>query len=196
MFIEGVSEDAAQGPVAEYYEQQRASWGFLPNYAPAFSSRPELAAAWNTLNGVIRNGMDRRRYEIATIGAARSRRSTYCTAAHSTFLRDACGDPETMQALAENPDGSTLDEQDRAVYLLGAKVGQDASTVEQADIDRCRAAGLSDAEVADVVFAAAARCFFTAVLDGLGTQLDAKTAASIGAPLMAALTVGRPPAED
>ena len=43
MFITGVSEGAAQGEVADYYAGQRASWGFLPNYAPAFSTRPEVA---------------------------------------------------------------------------------------------------------------------------------------------------------
>jgi alkylhydroperoxidase family enzyme len=32
--------------------------------------------------------MDRRRFEIATIAAARALHSTYCTAAHSKFLRD------------------------------------------------------------------------------------------------------------
>ena len=57
-----------------------------------------------------------------------------------------------------------------------AKVAQDAAAVEQADVDALRAVGLTDADVADVVFAAAARCFFTAVLDGLGTQLDEQTA--------------------
>ena len=106
MFISGVGEDAAEGEVAEYYAGQRAAWGFLPNYAPAFSTRPEVARAWNALNLAVRGGMDRRRFEIATIAAARARRSTYCTAAHSAFLRDVCGDEAAMAAIAEHPDGA------------------------------------------------------------------------------------------
>ena len=66
MFIAGVAEDVAEGEVAEYYEGQRSAWGFLPNYAPAFSTRPDVARAWNQLNLAIRGGMDRRRFEIAT----------------------------------------------------------------------------------------------------------------------------------
>ena len=96
MFISGVGEDVAEGDVAEYYQGQRAAWGFFPNYAPAFSSRPEVARAWNALNLAVRGGMDRRRYEIATIAASRARRSTYCTAAHSKFLRDVCDDEAAM----------------------------------------------------------------------------------------------------
>ena len=192
MFISGVGEDVAQGDVAEYYEGQRAAWGFLPNYAPAFSSRPDVARAWNALNLAVRGGMDRRRFEIATIAAARARRSTYCTAAHSAFLRDVCGDEAAMASIAEHPDGAALSEQDRAVYRFAGKVAADAASVDQDDVDSLRAAGLGDAEVADVVFAAAARCFFTAVLDGLGTQLDAQTAQSFPPALLESMVVGRP----
>jgi uncharacterized peroxidase-related enzyme len=192
MFIRGVAEGDAHDEVAEYYAGQRAAWGFLPNYAPAFSTRPDVAKAWNALNLAVRGGMDRRRFEIATIAAARARRSTYCTAAHSGFLRDVCGDEATMAAIAEHPDGAALPEQDRAVYEFATKVATDAAGIEQADVDALRAAGLSDADVADVVFAAAARLFFTAVLDGLGAQLDAQTAGTFAPALLESMVVGRP----
>jgi uncharacterized peroxidase-related enzyme len=195
MFVSIVGEDAAEGDLAEYYRNQRAAWGFLPNYAAAFSTRPDVARAWNALNTTIRDGMDRRRFEIATIAAARALRSTYCTAAHSKFLRDACGDEAAMQSIAEHPDGAGLDPQDRAVYELAAKVAADAASIEPQDVDRLRAVGLSDADIADVVFAASARCFFTAVLDGLGAQLDPRTAETFAPALLESMIVGRPVAE-
>lgn len=194
MFVDAVPEDAATGALAEYYRQQRAAWGFLPNYAAAFSTRPDVAAAWSTLNTTIRNGMDRRRFEVATIAAARALRSTYCTTAHSKFLRDVCGDEATLRSIAVDPTGGSLDAQDRAVYEFAAKVASDAASVEQADVDRLRAVGLSDADVADVVFAVAARSFFTRVLDGLGAQLDRQTADAFPPELQASMTVGRPAA--
>ncbi|WP_374970415.1 peroxidase-related enzyme [Terrabacter sp. BE26] len=194
MFIETVPEDAAEGELAEYYSQQREAWGFLPNYAAAFSARPDVARAWAALNGTIRGGMDRRRFELATIAAARALRSTYCTAAHSKFLRDACGDEASLEAISREPDGTTLNEQDRLVYAFAAKVATDASSVEQSDVDALRAAGLTDRDVADVVYAAAARSFFTRVLDGLGAQLDAQTAAEFSPALLASMLVGRPAA--
>ena len=172
MFIETVPEERAEGPLAAYYEQQKAAWGFLPNYAAAFSTRPEVALAWGALNKAVRDGMDRRRFEIATIGAARALRSTYCTAAHSAFLRDVCGDEPTMVTIAEDPSGARSSEQDRAVYEFAAKVASRRSRHPTDDVDRLRELGLTDTDIADVVFAAAARSFFTRVLDGLGARLD------------------------
>ena len=190
-----MSEDDAAGDLAEYYRTQRAAWGFLPNYAAAFSTRPDVAQAWNALNATIRNGMNRRRFEIATIAAARALRSTYCTAAHSTFLRDVCADDATMRSIAEHPDGAGLDLEDNAVYQFAAKVATDAASVDADDVERLRTAGLTDAEIADVVFAASARCFFTAVLDGLGAQLDVQTAETFPEALLSSMVVGRPVAE-
>jgi uncharacterized peroxidase-related enzyme len=195
MFIETISEDAATGATAEYYRQQRDSWGFLPTYAGAFGHRPDVAQAWNALNLAIRGGMDRRRFELATIAAAPALRSTYCTTAHSKFLRDVCGDEASLQRIAEAPGGDTLDEQDGAVYRFAAKVATDAASVEQDDIEELRAVGLSDADIADVVYAAAARSFFTRVLDGLGAQLDVQTAQAFGPDLYASMVVGREAAD-
>jgi uncharacterized peroxidase-related enzyme len=191
MFIETIPEDGATGATAEYYQHQRDGWGFLPNYAGAFGHRPDVAQAWNGLNLAIRNGMDRRRFELATIAAARALRSTYCTTAHSKFLRDVCGDEASLHRLAEDPAGETLDEQDRAIYRFATKVAVDAASVTQEDVDVLRAVGLSDPDIADVVYAVAARCFFTRVLDGLGAQLDVQTAQAFDPELYASMVVGR-----
>lgn len=196
MFINGVEEQSADVEVAEYYRSQREQWGFLPNYAAAFSHHPEVASAWANLNLTIRGGMDRRRYEIATIAAARARRSTYCTAAHSKFLRDACGDEDAMRVISSNPDGSGLGEQDRAVYEFATAVATEASGVTAADVERLHAVGLSDRDVADVVFAVSARCFFATALDGLGAQLDTETAGEFEPALLDAMVVGRPVASE
>jgi alkylhydroperoxidase family enzyme len=74
---------------------------------------------------------------------------------------------------------------------LAAKVARDATSVTQADIDRLRDLGLSDADVLDVVLAATARCFFSKTLDALGTPADAKYNA-LPLALRDAVTVGRP----
>ena len=195
MFIETTAESAAEGALAQWYQSQRDSWGFLPDYAGCFATRPDVAKAWANLNLTIRGGMDRRRFELATIAAARALHCTYCTVAHASFLRDVCGDGETVQALALVPDGSTLSEQDAAVFTFATKVAQDASTIEQADVDTLRDAGLSDADVADVVFAVSARAFFTKVLDGLGARLDRPTADTFDPDLLQPMIVGRPVAD-
>ena len=136
--------------------------------------------------------MDRRRFELVTIAAARALRSTYCTVAHASFLRDVCGDGQTVQDLALTSDGSSLSEQDAALYSFATKLALDASAMEQSDVDALRDAGLSDAEISDVVYAVAARAFFTKVLDGLGARLDQETADTFDPGLLQGMIVGRP----
>jgi uncharacterized peroxidase-related enzyme len=187
------AHDPAVADEAEQWnEQQIAAWGYLPNYAAAFASRPDVARAWTTLNLTIRGGMDRRRYEIATIGAARALRSTYCTAAHSKFLRDVCGDEPTMRTIAADPDGAALDDTDRAVLAFARKVALDAASVAEADIQALRDVGLDDNDIADIVFAAAARCFFAKVVDGCGIEADHELADGFDPEIRDQFVVGRP----
>lgn len=192
MFVQTIAEDDATGPVADFYRQQRSTWGFLPNHARVFSSRPDVAQAWAALNGAIRGNMDRRLFELATVAAARALRSTYCTAAHSRFLREASGDDTVLSAIADDPSGRGLGPQDRAVFEFAAKVAIDAVSITQEDVDRLHAHGLTDLDITNIVFAAAARCFFTRVLDGLGAQLDVEIADSFSPALLASMIVGRP----
>lgn len=191
MFIDVPDESSVDDDVADWYAQQRKAWGYLPNYAPAFATRPDVAAAWNTLNNAVRSRMDRRRYELATIAAARVYRSTYCMAAHCKFLRDVCGDDSTMRAAAD-PSGAGLDPTDRAVMDFAAQVARDASSITDLDMRRLRDHGLGDPEIVDVVLAAAARAFFTKVLDALGVQADAQLGEMFDPEVREQVTVGRP----
>jgi uncharacterized peroxidase-related enzyme len=186
--------DPTGGPddeVRQWNDEQTTRWGYLPNYAAAFASRPDVARAWTALNETVRDGMDRRRFEVATIAAAQALRSTYCTAAHSKFLRDVCGDEEAMLSLTY-PDRGSLDPTDLAVVAFARKVALDAAAIDQTDVDALRTVGLSDNDVADVVFAVAARCFFATVLDGLGVNADHQLGAAFDPPVAGRLAVGRP----
>src|SRR3954468_6722545 len=138
MFINVPDESTADAEVADWYERQRAAWGYLPNYAFAFATRPDVAEAWNTLNNTVRGNMDRRRFELATIAAARVYRSTYCLAAHSKFLREQCDDEPSMRAMAADPSGGDLDETDRAIVAFATKVAQDAASTTADDVQRLR----------------------------------------------------------
>jgi uncharacterized peroxidase-related enzyme len=190
-FIETVPDDRATGAVAEMYETDRQAFGHLPNFARAFSLRPDVYAAWRQLNGAIKSNMDLRRYEIATVAAAKRLRSSYCALAHGSVLLDRFLSPEGVRAVVEGRDADGLDAVDAAVVALADKVALDATSVTEADVEGLRRLGLSDAEILDVVLAAAVRCFFSKVLDALGAEPDAKYA-RLDPELREVLTVGRP----
>lgn len=194
-FIESVPEGQATGAVAEMYEADVEAFGGLPNFTKAFSLRPEVYTAWRQLNGAIKANMDLRRYELATVAAARRLRSSYCTLAHGSVLLAKFLEPEAVRALVEDYRTADLEPADLAVMELADKVAHDATAVSQADVDRLRALGLTDGEILDVVLAAAARCFFSKTLDSLGAEPDAKYS-ELAPVLRDTLAVGRPIAHD
>jgi alkylhydroperoxidase family enzyme len=173
-FIELVDDE-------EFAAADRRALGYTPNYNRLFARRPEVYAAWRGLNKAVRGGMDIRRYEIATVAAAETLRSSYCALAHGKVLLDKFG---------VRP-GDPLDDEERAVQELARKVAADAPAITQADVDRLRGLGLTDDDIFDVVLAAAARCFFSKTLDALGVQPDAAYRA-LEPDVREALTVGRP----
>jgi uncharacterized peroxidase-related enzyme len=193
-FIETIPEAQATGAVGEMYEVDRQVFSELPNFTQAFSLRPEVYAAWRQLNTTIKANMDLRRYELATVAAARRLRSSYCTLAHGSVLADKFLEPEAVRALVDDFRTADLEAAELAVMELADKVAHDATSVTQGDIDRLRELGLTDGEILDVVVAAAARCFFSKTLDALGAEPDAKYS-KLEPELRNTLTVGRPIAQ-
>ena len=163
------------------------------NHERAFAERPEVYAAWQQLNGSIKAGMDLRRYELATLAAARRLRSSYCCLAHGSVLIEQFDEPVREIALDHRAAG--LDEVDVAVMDLAERVVDDATSIGDDDLQRLRDLGLSDTDIMDVVLAAAARCFFSKSLDALGVRPDASYA-ELEPELLEVLVVGRPIAED
>ncbi len=191
MFITPVPEESAPDEVAAMYAGDRERWGFLPNFTQAFSHHPDAYAGWMHLITAIRRNMDLRRCELATLAAARTIRTTYCSIAHARMLRQWF-DPEAIAALAEDHHDAGLDEVDVAIMDFAALVARDPVAVTEDDITTLRAHGLDDRDILDVVLAVAARCFFATVIESLGAQADVPLAGSLEDELVALMTVGRP----
>ena len=137
--------------------------------------------------------MDLRRYELVTLAAARRLRSSYCSLAHGKVLAEQFGEP--VREIARDRRAAGLDEVDVAVMDLAERVVDDASSIDEADLQRLRDLGLSDAEIMDVVLAAAARCFFAKTIDALGVLPDASYR-ELEPELREVLVVGRPIADE
>ena len=99
----------------------------MQNYERAFSGRPEVYEAWRQLISAIQASMDARRYELVTLAAARSLRSTYCCVAHGRVLQERFAEPVREIALDHRSAG--LDEVDVAVMDLAERVVSDASSI-------------------------------------------------------------------
>ena len=159
-----------------------------PNHELAFVERPEVYAAWGQLAGAIKAGMDLHRYELATLAAARRLRSSYCRLAHGQVL---AGLGEPVLEIARDHRTAGLDEVDVAVMDLAERVVDDATSIDDSELQRLPDLGFSETEIMDVVLAAAARCFFSKTLDALGVLPDASYG-ELEPELREVLVVGRP----
>ncbi|MGY1622151.1 carboxymuconolactone decarboxylase family protein [Geodermatophilus sp. SYSU D00965] len=193
-WIRTPSEEGAAGAVSAAYDRDRETLGYVANYTRVFANRPAVLEAWRALNGAIKASMDLRRYELATVAAALRLRSSYCSLAHGKLLAEQFDGSAAVTAIATDPAAAPVTPVDRAVMALADKVAAGAAHMTQDDLAELRALGVDDTEIFDVVLAAAARCFFSSVLDAVGAEPDAAFQ-SLDAAVRDALTVGRPIAE-
>ena len=193
-FIRTIDPAEAEGQVREMYQQVEQQLGHVPNWARAFSLRPGVRDGWVALLQSIRSNLPTRTYELATLAAARALRSSYCALAHGKVLADQVFDPSSVTAIMRGTSDAPLKPAERAMMAFAEKVTLEADRISSADIDALRSQGYRDEEIFDIAAAAAARCFFSKLLDALGVQADPGFH-DLDSGLLAALTVGRPVAE-
>lgn len=189
-YVKTIPPNEADGDVRELYEEHQRRRGYIPNYAKIFSLHPGIMMAWSRFQATIKERLDVRTFELATLAAARALRSSYCMLAHGSLLAQQVLPPAVVARLAGGENDAALTPAEVALMVYADKIARDAGSVTEADVDELRRHGLSDAEIVDIAAAAAARCYFSKVLDALGAEPDAVYLDLPGA-LRSALTVGR-----
>jgi uncharacterized peroxidase-related enzyme len=190
-FIRTIPVEEATGDVRAMYERTQGALGYVPNYAKVFSLRPAAMEGWSGLLASVRRHLDPRRYELITLAAARALRSSYCMLAHGSILARQFYSTAQMTAIAGDPTTADLAPAEVAMMAFAEKVVRDASAITAADVHTLREHGFTDAEVFDIAATAAARCFFSKLVDAVGAEPDS-TFESLDDDLKRRLTPGRP----
>ena len=160
------------------------------NYERAFAERPRYTPpGYSWTRRSRRNGSAPLRARHPGGGAA--------AAVELLLPRPRDGPPghfgEQCSKIALDHRAAGLDEVDIAVMDLAELVVDDATEIDDADLQRVRDLGLTETEIMDVVLAAAARCFFSKTLDALGVRPDAGSAISTRSCAQRSWSAGRSP---
>ncbi len=107
------------------------------------------------------------------------------------MLRSKFFTAEQLEAIVRDFRNAGLEPAEVAMMAFAEKLTLHAYKVTPEDVDALRAHGFSDAEVLDIVLAAAARSFFSKALDALGAEPDEALRHMEGS-LSRTLAVGRP----
>jgi alkylhydroperoxidase family enzyme len=188
-FVDTVPAEAAVGATRDMYERQTRFFGYLPNYAPVFSARPEIMTLWARLQAGIKSSMSPELFALVTLVAAHELRSSYCCLAHGKKLTDRYSDRE-ITIIVQNDGVGVLQPAEVAAVRHARRVVRHGYQVDACDVAELRAAGYSDGDVFDITAAAAARAFFAKLVDALGAEPDVAYA-ELGEGLIESLAVGR-----
>lgn len=94
----------------------------------------------------------------------------FCTSAHAAVAKYLMGDEcKVVEDVLENYQNATVSEKLKALLAIAGKVREDGRLVEEADIEKARAAGADDKAIHDTVLIAAAFSMFNRYVDGLAT---------------------------
>jgi alkylhydroperoxidase family enzyme len=81
---------------------------------------------------------------------------------------------EQVEAIARDYRSAGLSPAEVAILSFAEKVVRQANQVRREDVDALRSQGLSDGEILDIAMAAAARSFFSKVIDAVGAEPEAR----------------------
>lgn len=192
-FLQTVPDDEATGEVAKIYRQEIDASGYVPESTRALTIRPDVLAAYTSFVGAIRGGftLPARDWRLITLVAVKHIPSTYCSLAYGKGLLGDLGSPEAVLAVQRDFRQAGLMPRDVAMLEYAEKVTVAASKIEQADVDRLREHGFSDAQISDIALCAAWRNFISRFFDAVGAMPDDEYRA-LDPSFRDALCVGRP----
>jgi len=176
-----------------FYADDLETDGYVGNLTRLWCWRPDLLEGVAKLRGLITNesGLSEREVAVLVISTATARQDSYCALAWGTRLA-GMADDETAARLISG-DEASLSERERALTAWARQVVRDPNATTADDVERLRAAGLSDREIFEATAYIAQRLALSTVNDALGASPDVQLAEEAPARVRAAIDFGRPP---
>jgi uncharacterized peroxidase-related enzyme len=153
----------------------REQFGFLPNFFPAQTARPDLINAEVALTGnllLTEGALARRQKEYIFLVCSAANLSTYCVTAHCEIVRMLKLEGPEPEQIAIDHVHAKIPIADKALLNFCAKLNNQPSKVEPSDIDALRTYGFSEQQILEAVLLVGWAKFANTVAFGLGTVPD------------------------
>jgi alkylhydroperoxidase family enzyme len=146
--------------------------GLVPNLAASIAESPTLLAAFDGMRRAIAAGpLDPVLREVAGLAVGVAVDGAYGVAFHSTMLAGLGEDEASIEAMRSGAGPKDGTGRCGAVYALAQAIVRDRGKVDEAVLERARLAGLTPAEILDVL----AECAFASLV-GLIDNLAGRVA--------------------
>ena len=172
-WIDVIDEDEADGNLAELYESIRTSRGKVANIMKAHSLHPKAMEAHLQLYRALmfeRMGLSREQRELIATVVSAANGCAYCTRHHGEALNAYWKDDDRLEQLIDDHRSVALPDADRALLDYTLKLTQQPDEMTDADVDRLRRAGFTDAAVLNAALVTGYFNFVNRVALGLGVE--------------------------
>jgi uncharacterized peroxidase-related enzyme len=154
-----VPDEADLSPeTRKYLAKCREKLGLVPNVVAAYTFDEAKLRAFTTFYNDLMlgdSGLSKLEREMIAVVVSCANRCFYCLVAHGAAVRELSGDPVLGELLAMSYRVAELSDRHRAMFDFAWKLTERSHEVDEADRERLRDAGFSDAEIWDVAAVAA-----------------------------------------
>jgi uncharacterized peroxidase-related enzyme len=153
----------------------REQFGFLPNFFPAQTMRPDLVDAELNLMAAIllkEGALSRRQKEYIFLVCSAANLSTYCVTAHCEIVRMLHLEGPEPEQIAIDHVHAKIPIADKALLNFCAKLNGQPTKIGSSDIDALRTYGFSEQQIHEAIVTVGFAGFANTVAFGLGTVPD------------------------
>lgn len=127
----------------------KAKVGMVPNLHRTFAKAPAVLNAYLAFGEAMGGGvLSPRQREIVALATAQRNGCHYCLSAHTLLGKGAGLSADQIQAARR---GEGADAKDKAIAVLAVKLVETRGSLTDGDLAEARVAGLSEAEVLEVI---------------------------------------------
>jgi AhpD family alkylhydroperoxidase len=168
--INPIDPSLATGETATHLASVHRMLGGTPNlFTTAAHSPAALGALVSLFTYAGRTSIDARRGEQIAIAIAQRNGCGYCLSAHTALGVLHGVDPAALEAARS---GSSSEPKTAALLSLAVAINQSRGHLDDATLDAARRAGITDAQIVEVVFLVALNVFTNYLNSVAGTTID------------------------
>ena len=153
----------------------REQFGFLPNFFPAQTLRPDFVVAEINLMAAIllkEGALERRQKEYIFLVCSAANLSTYCVTAHCEIVRMMKLEGPEPEQIAIDHVHAKIPIADKALLNFCAKLNSQRSKTGSSDVEALRTYGFSEQQILEAIVTVGFAQFANTVAFGLGTVPD------------------------
>ncbi|MCU1452113.1 MAG: hypothetical protein JWN46_259 [Acidimicrobiales bacterium] len=174
------------------FDEDISEVGYVMNASRLWAHQPATVDALFDVAAmaVADQGISFRQRAILVSACASALGDSYCALAWGSKLAGVAGDDLAGGVL--RGDDERLTEAEQALARWARQVAHDPNATSETDVQALRDAGFTDSQIFAVTIFVAMRIAFSTVNDALGARPDAQLRSSAPAPVVEAVTYGRP----